>query len=253
MQDQSQKLFIENLQQSSQIKVWSLLVSAFGDLTPETKTSLSGSFLNQLFARMGIKPEALRVALHRLRKDGWIISEKTGRTSEYRLTEYGLAETENVRGRIYSSEYKRDKNLVLAVFGEFPVPEKLIALNLGGGTHLMRGSPELSNQDVLLSDVDEAEIPQWVYTATAPDNLKTDCQELLSFISTVGSDPDGWDGLGKFTYRLLVLHFWRRIILRDIAWYHVQILTDGPVVRCHHEVIKILDAISADTGDQYVT
>jgi phenylacetic acid degradation operon negative regulatory protein len=69
------------------IRVWSVLVTVFGDLAHET--SLDGSTLSAIMAEIGIKPEASRVALYRLRSDGWVRSEKTGRTSRYNLTDKG--------------------------------------------------------------------------------------------------------------------------------------------------------------------
>jgi len=245
MQDASSKTLIENLPLSSKIKVWSLLVSVFGDLTPETTASLSGAFLNLLFARMGIKPQALRVALHRLRKDGWIVSEKTGRTSEYQLTEYGLAETQKVRGQIYFPFAKKRGVMTLAVCGGRSAPENILALKLGGNSYLLRGRHDLSKQDIVFSSLADGQLPQWIYRDTLTEKLQMNCQELQGFISAIGAEPENWDGLGKFAYRLLVLHFWRRIILHDAAWHHVQILEAGPVVSCHQQVDGILKTIPA--------
>ena len=56
-------------------RVWSLLVTVFGDLAQDG-SALPGTVLGEIMSRVGIKPEAMRVALHRLRKDGWIESER---------------------------------------------------------------------------------------------------------------------------------------------------------------------------------
>ena len=82
--------------------VWSLLVSVFGDLAASEDTELSSGALGLITQTIGIKPEATRVALHRLRKDGWLESRRTGRTSVYFLTEHGRAETMTASPRIYS-------------------------------------------------------------------------------------------------------------------------------------------------------
>ena len=57
-------------------KTWSLIATLFGDLDGD---ELSGKALWSLLAPLGIKPEATRVALHRLKKDGWIVAKKAGR------------------------------------------------------------------------------------------------------------------------------------------------------------------------------
>ena len=53
-------------------RVWSFIVTSFGDLTREDDRYISSRTLNRLTAEIGVKPEATRVALHRLRKrTGW--------------------------------------------------------------------------------------------------------------------------------------------------------------------------------------
>ena len=80
------------------LRVWSLLVTVFGDLTQDD--ALEGPTLSALMSEIGVKPEATRVALHRLRADGWITSEKTGRTSRHRLSAKGRADSDAERGAI---------------------------------------------------------------------------------------------------------------------------------------------------------
>ena len=53
-------------------RVWSLIVTIFGDLARESGMSLSGTALSRMTARVDVRAEATRVALHRLRRDGWI-------------------------------------------------------------------------------------------------------------------------------------------------------------------------------------
>jgi len=85
-------------------RVWSLLVTMFGDLAQEEGHTLSGGLLGRMTQSVGIKPEATRVALHRLRKEGWLNSERSGRTSAYSLTEWGRAETIAATPIIYAFE-----------------------------------------------------------------------------------------------------------------------------------------------------
>ena len=67
---------IEDLSALEPIKTWSLIVTLFGDLNGQPVT---GKQLGAILGRVGIKTEAMRVALHRLRKEGWIVSTKIGR------------------------------------------------------------------------------------------------------------------------------------------------------------------------------
>ena len=78
-------------------RVWSIIVSLFGDMAQEPGAQISGGALTQIIEPMGIKPEAIRVALHRLRKDGWIESDRIGRVSRHVLSEFGR--TQSARGK----------------------------------------------------------------------------------------------------------------------------------------------------------
>ncbi|TNF17581.1 MAG: PaaX family transcriptional regulator, partial [Rhodobacteraceae bacterium] len=62
------------------------MISVFGVLAQDESARIIGPLLRLLTERIGITPAAMRVAIHRLRKDGWIDSQRHGRTSVYFLT-----------------------------------------------------------------------------------------------------------------------------------------------------------------------
>ena len=45
-------------------RVWSLMISLFGDLAQEDGTAISGPVLSAMMSLLLVKPEAARVALH---------------------------------------------------------------------------------------------------------------------------------------------------------------------------------------------
>ena len=61
---------IAKLKDVGPVKVWSLLVTIFGDLSEAHGGFLTSRQLNGLFDAFDIQSGALRVALHRLRKEG---------------------------------------------------------------------------------------------------------------------------------------------------------------------------------------
>ena len=85
------------------LKTWSLIVTLFGDLEKE---ELSGAEIRTLLEHIGIKPEAIRVALHRLKSDGWITASKQGREAIYEMTNMARAETKAVAPDIYRKNVK---------------------------------------------------------------------------------------------------------------------------------------------------
>jgi len=58
---------IEILAAGDRNRVWSLVVTIFGDLAQGTGDTLSMQTLARITEPLGVKPEALRVALHRLK------------------------------------------------------------------------------------------------------------------------------------------------------------------------------------------
>ena len=97
------RTLIEDLANIEKIKTWSLIVTMFGDLDECHPQSLSGKEIGAILGHIGIKPEAVRVALHRLKKDGWIHATKSGREVEYGLSQNGLQET----AAVYDDVYRR--------------------------------------------------------------------------------------------------------------------------------------------------
>ncbi|NCX82445.1 MAG: hypothetical protein EBX04_00465 [Rhodobacteraceae bacterium] len=88
-------------------RVWSFIVTIFGDLAREDDRYISSRTLNRLTAEIGVKPEATRVALHRLRKEDWLESAKFGRESHYRLTNKGRKLSREAAPRIYGDTFDR--------------------------------------------------------------------------------------------------------------------------------------------------
>lgn len=94
---------VKHLTDDQTPRVWSLLLTVFGELAQDQGAHISGLLLRQISERIGIKPEAMRVAIHRLRKDGWIDSKRNGRTSSYFLTDWGRAQSAQASPRIYTT------------------------------------------------------------------------------------------------------------------------------------------------------
>ena len=101
-------------------RVWSLLVSVFGDLACGKGEAIDGPVLSAIMAALDIRPEATRVALHRLRNDGWLTSEKLGRTSRHYLTDHGLEQSAAASPRIYGSPDQTRKEWVFVIFPCLP-------------------------------------------------------------------------------------------------------------------------------------
>lgn len=81
-------------------RIWSLIVTLYGDAIVPRGGSLWVGSLIDIMALFGIDAGHVRTAISRLASDGWLTSEKRGRASYYRLSKRGegvfLAATQRI-------------------------------------------------------------------------------------------------------------------------------------------------------------
>ena len=94
---------INALHSEGRLRVWSLVITVFGDLVQHRGGAVSTARLGLLMGRIGVEQGTLRTALSRLGRDGWVTSERAGRTSIYRLSPQGLARFAPATSRIYAA------------------------------------------------------------------------------------------------------------------------------------------------------
>ena len=209
---------IKALTEGQSLRVWSFIVTLFGDLARAPGAYLPGATLTALTGRVAIKPASMRVALHRLRKDGWLESQRAGRTSAYFLTEYGRRETLAATKRIYApNEHASDLwHLLVAPPGgrealEARAPD---GMNLLPGIVLGMGpAPQVA--DCLALSGTLATLPDWVRSAIVSSDLRADYASFEARLSKVTRLlPDQISDLDRAVLRGLIVHGWRRLLLR---------------------------------------
>ena len=217
---------LAHLRDNSDLRVWSVIITLMGDLTvmgtPDADSAgVSGQALGKVMAALGIRPDATRVALHRLRKDGWIESTRHGRRSVYHLTQDGLAQTKAVAKRIYGPARAAPKQWHLLVLPPHAEDDgcfdTLIAegfSELMPGVFLGTSAPQATPDALHLSDP-KADLPNWVITTLAPPKLQMDSDQLRKTIEQLPHDIlHDLPALDRAALRLVLLHEWRRIALR---------------------------------------
>ncbi len=198
-------------------RVWSLLVTVFGDLAQAEGAAISGTLLRQITALIGVKPEATRVALHRLRKEGWIESERIGRNSSYFLTAAGRELSAKATPRIYATEPEH-KNvcLVLAETGHSDELDFLVGAWISP-TMVLTGqeieSPELFKVPLKPSDA----FPEWMAHKVCDTETAALSKEVLRQLTKLGEclqSRKGLSPLERAVLRILIVHSWRRVVLK---------------------------------------
>ena len=200
-------------------RVWSLLVSVFGDLAQEKGAGIDGPVLSMIMARMDVRPEATRVALHRLRNDGWITSRKTGRTSNHSLTDHGRAETIAASKRIYATpeDAPQPWQIILTETADSGQRDHLIGIGFAALTsRVFYGAASIRPPNDALCLQGDA-IPDWFRAQITPSALAADYGDLQAILIHIADNlPDGTalSPLNRAVLRCLIVHNWRRLVLR---------------------------------------
>lgn len=95
---------ISDFNQRRPIRTTSLIVSVFGDVVSQHGQTIWLGSLVKALEGMGLNERLVRTSVFRLTKEGWLESERVGRRSYYRLSEYGSHEYERAARRIYALE-----------------------------------------------------------------------------------------------------------------------------------------------------
>lgn len=92
---------LDRLHETQPLRVWSLIVTIFGDLVAPRGGEVWAGTLSDLLGLMRIDAAAVRAALSRLARDGWVERERQGRLSFYALSAAGRATFTPASQRIY--------------------------------------------------------------------------------------------------------------------------------------------------------
>jgi len=241
---------VNSLSDPQNQRVWSIIVSVFGDLVLHPGDRLSGSALTRIIRPMGIKPEAIRVALHRLRKEGWIESERTGRHSQHFLTGYSRAQNDRFMSRIYahSPETAQDWHILIAAeaAGMQTLDDLLLTENhfsIGRNVAMGAGAVPDNCDDLLIYDVSARSVPDWLKSKVCPPDLNAACHSLLQALAHIESLPvpdQPPSPLQIATLRTGIVHRWRRVVLRHPNLPAEYFPVDWPGPECREQVFQLL-------------
>lgn len=197
-------LQIAALHNQGRLRVWSMVITVFGDLVQQRGGEISTTRLGCLLGRVGVEQGAMRTALSRLGRDGWVQSERDGRTSRYRLSAQGLDRFAPATTRIYAPPRVE------------PVTRWAIAVQVG----------PTGRQEAKLSPADEAPAGaeclvvgelQQISDAYRASLLSDEHRKALAALAAdieAMTTHQNLCPLDAAAARVLLIHRWRRIVLR---------------------------------------
>jgi len=258
----------------------SLVITVFGDsIAPHGGSIWLGSLIKAI-KPLGINERLVRTSVYRLVQEGWLDVTRIGRRSYYNLTEAGRSQFDKADRRIYSAE-RPDWNgeWTLAYCGSVPGKKKdelRKSLEWQGFGQLapdLFAHPRSNDQSLdetlqemgLFDDVivmtaeprhvsSHKALKQLARTRWGLDELGREYQQFLSMFRTVQQ------ALGKlgeiepqicFLLRTLLIHEYRRILLRDTDLPEELLPSGWPGISAQHLTVNLY-GILGPGAEQYL-
>ena len=225
----------------------SLIVTIYGDAILPRGGSLALSSLLPLMQRLGAGPGVVRTAISRLSRDGLLRGRRAGRRSAYDLTPAGRAEFEAAIPRIYGlASVAWDGRLCLA----FPESGADRAALAGAGfVALAPGiliAPHPAPVGVATLDATGSRETMLALSARAwpLDQLKEDYARFLAVFADMPDLPPATPQ-DALVARVLLIHAWRRVALRDPRLPASLLPSDWPGVAARAACVSLYARLGA--------
>ncbi len=258
--------FLDSLHTNGRLRVWSIVMTIFGDMVqPRSKTGqparMALSDLARLTEGLGIAPGALRTAMSRLTKEGWLERHKEGRSAWYQLSISGAANAQAASQRIYApcirpavDAWRLEMSKPNAIFepGDTPVPD---LARYGLSDTLFLTPLPLTNdaQEASTPDADSLIIegrlhsmPAWLFDSLIPISVSEDYGELAGLLRNLSGNIEQLQTLAPqdaIVLRCLLLHFWRRLVLKHRPMPLNLLPKDWPGLDCSRLLPPLYNAL----------
>jgi phenylacetic acid degradation operon negative regulatory protein len=236
-------------------RVWSLIVTVFGDLAQKQGDLISGPMLASILTPLGVRPEAMRVALHRLRNESWIETTKRGREAFHSLSATGLEQSVIASGRIYANEHSATPNWHVLCYppalsnDEQSRAARLVGdgyIALSSGVYLANGPAQNVAKDALILEGSLGDIPTWLSASLVSNGLSSALKDLSVALELLSLDKNHAQSFTPFqiaTLRTLIVHRWRKLALKlpDVPDALFGPSFEGTA--CRAQVLRTLNAL----------
>ncbi len=235
MPDPLTQPIINSFHSRTPLRVGSLIVTIFGDAVLPHGSFVPLSNLLDITSEIGIDDGAVRVAVHRLEKDGWLQKQKVGRNVHYALSAAAKAQSKAAAQQIYAYDQpKFVEKLQLLILADGPgrgdAREKLLKTGCGVvSPNIVLATDRVerpASLDKLIADCTQYRVPidlkhpetkNLCSRAWLLDGLNHDYQkfsDLYQPLATVlENNPLSMRKI--LTLRILLVHDYRRLILKD--------------------------------------
>ncbi len=214
---------IARLHGNGRLRVWSLIITFFGDSVALRGGRVALSTLQDAMGLLNVEPGAVRTALSRLAREGWVQREREGRLSFYKLTDQGQAAFDEPTKRIYAGaapDWDGEWSVAIEVGERARENASACLRNRGfvslGGRAWLRAGADADGlpDDVLLISGTGSDLPAPLLSLWKLDEHAAHYTAFIADWKSFGA-PDMLSPGDCMAARTLLIHDWRRIVLRD--------------------------------------
>ncbi|WP_018701314.1 phenylacetic acid degradation operon negative regulatory protein PaaX [Amorphus coralli] len=228
---------IEAFHARSPIRAWSLIVTIYGDAVAPRGGELWLGTLTELLGSIGIDDRLVRTAMSRLASEGWLERTKVGRKSFYRLSDGGRRAFADATHRIYFAAPQAWKGnwrlAVLTASGEIRTAQRELLRERGFGqlAPTVFLAPATASGDLFSGNTADYSGIVWLDASGSAADAAVLAGEAFQlsevaagyrrFLDRFAPLADALDTgvapspLDCLVGRILLIHEYRRLVLRD--------------------------------------
>lgn len=253
---------IDSVVKNETLSGTSLISTIFGDSVLHRGGNISLASLIQLLELFGFNDRAVRTSVFRLVKNDWLCSDKIGRTSFYRITDSSRSTYLQAEQRIYNDQMKEwDHYWGLILMSSLDTENKALLkkelewlgfANISTNLMAYPGCNRIELQRLLV-DLNMSEqvvvfkaetlqlfnnsvdtIGRMLRTNWPIDELRQRYLQFLDIFREIGvllmQENEQLEPVQAFQIRTLLIHYYRRILLKDPALPLELLPTDWPAI-----------------------
>ncbi|KQE87604.1 PaaX family transcriptional regulator [Acinetobacter lactucae] len=273
---------IDSVVKNETLSGTSLISTIFGDSVLHRGGNISLASLIQLLELFGFNDRAVRTSVFRLVKNDWLCSDKIGRTSFYRITDSSRSTYLQAEQRIYNDQMKEwdhywdlilmcsldteNKALLkkeLEWLGFANISTNLMAYPGCNRIELQRLLVDLNmSEQVVVFKAETLQlfnnsvdtIGRMLRTNWPIDELRQRYLQFLDIFREIGvllmQENEQLEPVQAFQIRTLLIHYYRRILLKDPALPLELLPTDWPAISARTLSMNIYKKVF-EPADEY--
>ncbi|MFY7001994.1 phenylacetic acid degradation operon negative regulatory protein PaaX [Acinetobacter pittii] len=273
---------IDSVVKNETLSGTSLISTIFGDSVLHRGGNISLASLIHLLELFGFNDRAVRTSVFRLVKNDWLCSDKIGRTSFYRITDSSRSTYLQAEQRIYNDQMKEwDHYWDLILMSSLDTENKALLkkelewlgfANISTNLMAYPGCNRIELQRLLV-DLNMSEqvvvfkaetlqlfnnsvdtIGRMLRTNWPIDELRQRYLQFLDIFREIGvllmQENEQLEPVQAFQIRTLLIHYYRRILLKDPALPLELLPTDWPAISARTLSMNIYKKVF-EPADEY--